>query len=342
MHKSLRRAFVVLLVACALVAAVPSAAFAKRTVGISASTFDLSLGAGQTGSGELFVLNNGDEDINVLIYAADQLIASDGKVSYQVPDRSDLDLSRSPASWLSTNIGAETKTIGNIPYVTMKPGDQIPVQFDVTVPANAAPGDHEVILFFEMTGTPGESGSSTAVSGRVGARVNVRVAGDLVERIEVQPFVARAVMLGKINPYTFVVRNLGNVDKDIDVRLVLVNGNLEELYSSDVATQTPVYAQSNHEFTGTLETDKQLFGKYTLRLELTYPKEGGAAPEVLKLDKTVWIFPLWLVIAIIAVLGLAAVFASWRNAQAKAKKRAAARREERRRHLEETARRSAE
>lgn len=328
-----RRLAVAFAAALIVTLAVPLPAAAVRTVGVSQGTFDFSLAAGQQGTGELYVTNSGDEDLRVLIYAADQIVDAEGDVTYQVPNRDNGGVLGTPASWVNMRIQAETKTFGNTPYVEMAPGESIPVAFDITVPPNTAPGDHQVLLFFEMTGGSTEGSNSTSVSGRVGARLRVRVAGEVVERVEVRPFASRSLMIGKLNPYTFVIRNSGNVDKRIDARLVLLDGDLQEVYASDVATGTTVYAGTNQEFGGVLETDRQLLGKYTLRLELSYPREGAevAIPETVNIDKTVWVVPLWLVIAVVVIVGGGAAWMSWRQSQKAAKRKAEARRAARQR-----------
>lgn len=315
-----------LLLATLLAVTVPGTASAVRTVGLSTGTFDLSLAGGQAGGGEVVVSNNGDEDIDILIYAADQIVSETGSIDYQTPSVTGMAGLGTPATWMSMVIGAETKTRGNTPYVSLTPGEQVPVQFELQIPEGAPPGDHQVIVFFEMFGG-GDSeteGATTDVTGRVGARVSVRVAGEVFEKLEVRPFVTRAFVLSQLVPYTYVVRNEGNIDKRIDARILLLDGDLDEVASSLETSDTPVFAGTNFEQAGSVDPGRQLFGRYTMRLEVTYPREGSevGASEAITIDKTVWILPLWLVIALIVLVGGVAIWLSWRGAQrADARKR---------------------
>ncbi len=307
-----------LVLATLLAVTVPGAASAVRTVGLSTGTFDLSLAPGQTGGGEVVVSNNGDEDIDVLIYAADQIVSETGSIDYQAPSVTGMAGLGTPATWMSMVIGAETKTRGNTPYVSLAPGEQVPVEFELEIPEGAPPGDHQVIVFFEMFGGDSETeGATTDVTGRVGARVTVRVAGEVFEKLEVRPFVTRTFVLSQLVPYTYVVRNEGNIDKRIDARILLLGGDLEEVASSLETSDTPVFAGTNFEQAGSVDPGRQLFGRYTMRLEVTYPREGSevGASDAITIDKTVWILPLWLVIALIVLVGGVAVWLSWRGAK---------------------------
>lgn len=320
----------VLLFAALLVASFPVPAAAVRTVGLSTGTFDLSLAPGQVGEGEVIVSNNGDEDMDVLIYASDQVVAEDGSVSYEAPSATQAGGMGTPATWVRMVVGAETKTLGNTPYVSLTPGEQVPVAFEIQVPDGAPSGDHQMFIFFEMFGGGSESeGPSANVTGRIGARISIRVAGEILERLDVRPFVTKGFVLSRVAPYTFVVRNEGNIDKDIDARIILLDGDLQEVVSSLVTSGTPVYAGTNFEQSGAVETGRQLFGRYTMRLEVSYPREGSeiGATDAITIDKDVWFVPLWLVVALILILGSIAIWLSWKKAQsADARERRARRR----------------
>jgi len=327
----------VLLFAALLVASFPAPAAAVRTVGLSTATFDLALAAGQVGNGEVIVSNDGDEDIDVLIYAADQVVADDGAISYEVPTAQQATGVGTPASWVRMVVGAETKTVGNTPYVSLAPGEQVPVSFEIRVPENAPAGDHQMLIFFEMFNAGSSTDSASAsVTGRVGSRVRIRVAGEIVERLEVRPFVTKSLVLSRLLPYTFVVRNGGNIDKDFSARILLLDGNLQEVLNSTVTSETPVYAGANFEQSGSVETSRQLFGRYTMRLEVAYPREGNdtSATEIMTVDKVVWVLPLWFVVGLILVVGGIATWLSWKKAQsADARERRARRRKYRESHV---------
>ncbi|PKQ20451.1 MAG: hypothetical protein CVT66_04745 [Actinobacteria bacterium HGW-Actinobacteria-6] len=333
MQRSARKLslLLVLLVLVGLIA--PTSATAVRTIGLSTGTFDFSVAAGKGGTGEVVVMNNGDENLSVLIYAANQKVDASGAISYEVPNRDDQGVQYNPALWLQIKIGKQTQTVGNTPYIELTPGEQVPVSFEMLVPQGTPPGDHQVLIFFEMrsdaTGAEGEA--TPQVSGRVGARISVRVEGEIVEKIDVRPFATRGFILGKTLPYTFVLLNEGNIDKPFSAKLTLLDSNLGEVLSSNVTTDSVVYAGTNIEFSDVLRTQKQLIGKYTMRLEIEYPREGSDVniPETLKLDKTVWIVPLWLAIAVVVVVGLALILASYKQSVHSAERRIEKKRQER-------------
>ncbi len=288
------RAFALLLALVMLGALViPAPAIATRTIGLSTGTFDFSVAAGKGGAGEVTVMNNGDEDLSVLIYAANQKVDAKGAITYEVPTRDSQGLQYNPASWLRLEIGKKTQALGNTPYIELTPGEKVNVSFELQVPEGTPPGDHQVLLFFEMmSGAKPDAGEAAPqVSGRVGARIRVRVKGEVVEKMDVRPFVTKGLILGQAVPYTFLIHNEGNTDKPITAKLMLLDSNLNEVLSSDVATDAVAYAGTNIEYDGALHTGKQLIGKYTLRLEVEYPREGSGVdiPETIKLDKTVWV-----------------------------------------------------
>lgn len=319
---------VVLLACVLLVAVLPGTAIAEKTLGLSTSKFEFSVGAGQGGNGDLLVLNNGDEPLRVLVYTANQIVDQKGEITYEIPNRNSANFGMDPASWLSIKTPTSTRTLGNTPLIELEPGDQVPVEFTFTVPEGVAPGDHQVILFFEMLETPESAGAPTAVvSGRLGARIRIRVQGQIVESVDVQPFSIRGFVVGTAMPYTFIIKNDGNVDKRVSGRLMLLDGDENEVFTSDVATETTVYANTSSEHTGVFQPHVA-FGKYTVRLQIDYLREGASpgqevADKVTK-DRTVWVVPMWLVIGLIVVVGGALVYGSWRQAVRAAERKAVA------------------
>ena len=320
-----RRALCVVVAGAAL-ASVPGIAHAERTIGLTTGRFDFSVAAGQTEGGSLEVINSGDEPLTVLIYAANQVVDEHGEITYEVPNRDDENFAYSPASWVRLEIGADTSAIGNTPYIELEPGERAPVDFEVDVPEGVPPGDHQVMLFIEMMNRPDaqEGVGTSATTGRLGARIRVRVQGDVVERMEVRPFWVRGLVMGQAVPWSYALRNGGNVDKVVSARLTLLDGSGNEIVASQVATETSVYAGSLSENAGVIDTLRQLAGRYTMRLEVTYPREGQNAadvPELIVEERPVWVVPLWLMIVVIALAGGLLLWLSWRQAVRSARRR---------------------
>ncbi len=319
-----RRALLVAVAAVMLLAVLPGAAVAERTLGLSAGKFEFTVAAGQKGSGDVVVMNSGDEPLQVLIYAANQRVDDKGQVVYEVPNPENIDLIGNPASWLRLEIDAEQKALGNTPYIELEPGERVPVHFEFEVPDGVPPGDHQIMLFFQMIAKAAPKDSSgTAVSGRLGSRIRVRVLGDIVERIEVRPFAVRSFIIGDVIPWTLLIRNDGNIDKIVNGRIMLLDGSENEIESSAIATDTTVFAGSNVELSGSLGEKQNRIGRFIARFEMEYPKEGSdaAVPEVVVKERSVIIIPMWLAVALILVIGGFALWLSWRMSVTSAERR---------------------
>ncbi|HKP07740.1 MAG TPA: DUF916 domain-containing protein, partial [Microbacterium sp.] len=97
--------------------------------------------------------------------------------------------------------------------LSVAPGAQTDVAFTVSVPADAAPGDHSAGLITSFRG--GSDGGTIDVDRRLATRVSVRVSGDLAPAVEVQD--ASAAYVGSWNPFdpgtlvlTYRLANAGN------------------------------------------------------------------------------------------------------------------------------------
>jgi hypothetical protein len=324
---SRRIRFGALAIALALVGGLvgPSAAFATKTVGISSPSFDFNMAQGQSGKGELYVINDGTEPIKVMVYTANQKTDAKGQVTYEIPRVGEAG-NQGPAVWFRIQMPEDSKSFGNTPYVELTPKQRVLVKFSFEVPPGVPAGDHQVILFFEMFDFPAGGGMLSSVTGRIGSRIRVRVQGTLVEKMDVQPFSVRELVIGEMMPWDFVARNDGNVDKPTSAKLALLDSSEREVLASDVMTETVLFARSMIEKSGVLSLSGAGIGKYTARLTLTYPTEpdvnGEQVPVEVTKDRTVWVFPLWLVIGLVVVIGVLALWTTWRGAVRAAERRA--------------------
>ncbi|MDO8964969.1 MAG: hypothetical protein Q7W30_10840 [Coriobacteriia bacterium] len=307
-----------LLALCVVAAAhmaVPATARADRTLGISTPKFEFSAAPGATGKGDLYVVNDGSEPLKVMVYMADQSVDATGGTAYTVPKVGDADFMTSPALWFRIQVPEKTQSIGNIPFLEIGPGGRVPVKFNFQVPEGVAPGDKNVVLFFEMFELKGSQGAQSQIMGRLGSRIRMRIQGTLVEKVEVEPFSVRNWVIGDLMPYEFAIRNSGNIDESVAGELVLRDGNDTTLDASRVMTETAVYASSMTERTGTMKLEKATLGAFTARLTVTYPRGGGVGePVTIVKDRTVYVIPLWLAIFAAVVLGVLALYAAWRAA----------------------------
>jgi len=315
----------------------PASAFASRTLGLSSGAFHFDLAAGQQAKGSVVVLNTGTEPLKVMVYASDQTVDAKGNITYQTPTRLDLESLALPASWTTIKMPANSKALGNIPYLDIPPGARIPVSFSILVPPTVPPGDHDVYLFFEsfVPPAPGQGAQST-IAGRLGARVTLRVAGTFVRKIEVRPFNVPAYVLGGEIPYDFTIRNLGNVDQRLGGRVTLFDRTGNEVLRKTVIDGRTSFAGTNIESSDTLLVDKMPIGPFKVKVEVSPVDDAGNATnsgaDTVSVSHDVWLIPFWLValVAILVVLifvrivWVVAVRATRKRAQREQEKLAAA------------------
>jgi hypothetical protein len=154
---------------------------------------------GSVVSDGIVVSNAGTRAITLSVYAADAFTTSSGH----------LDLL--PAGQKSTDVGAWVKPAAD--KVELQPGQSKTVAFTLRVPKDAAPGDHSggIVTSYVDT-TPG---TSVSVDRRLGARIHVRVAGELAPAVTVGDVsVDVPVAVNPFVPVTATVRyrlaNTGN------------------------------------------------------------------------------------------------------------------------------------
>ncbi len=318
MTRSVRTRVVAALVLAGLAAALtlPGAALAERTIALNTGTFDLALSPSQQASDLIMVANNGDEPLKALVYTADVAIDEEGNQTYDRPDAKPENYLSSPASWIRLKVPDSTKIIANTPYLEFEPGDEYPVEFELVVPNNASPGDYNAVVFFEMFDfNEGTEGATTQVQGRIGARIDLRVVGDVIDDLQMSDFEARTLVIGDMTPFSVRVINAGNIDKKYSLNLRLVGAGETEKWSQLLEENANVYAKRDRYYDGGLKFDGVGLGRYTLRAELDYNKEVGEAtlaPEQIVVERSVWVIPLWLVILVIIFVGLPLLYLTYR------------------------------
>lgn len=277
-------------------------AFAEKTVGVSSGSFKFDVDAGTSAAGEIIVTNDGDEPITVLVYAADQLVAQDGSLSFSVPDRGDIASMSLPSAWIRIDMPQDSKSFANIPYLELDPGQRVPVAFEVNVPSGIAPGDHNVMVFFEMAELPDDNSDTTQmlVSGRIGSRITLRVNGTVVDRVEVRPVTVPSVVFGPQVPFSLTVRNEGNVDQRMTVKTMLLDRNDQVVSEvAGIEAQT-IFAASNLDASGTVSAARTGFGPHTVRVEAARVDDNGAVLDAGKdtvvVTRSVWVLPVWLLV----------------------------------------------
>lgn len=281
----------------ALLLVAPSSAFAAKTIGLSAGTFAFTVDAGAVGEGAVEVMNDGDEPLKALVYVADVKIDDKGGQTYVPPQREGAALLSTPASWFRIFMPADSKSVGNTPYIELEPGERIPIRFEFSPPQGTPPGDHNAMIFFEMFDLDGAGAESSArVGGRIGARVALRVNGEIVDKMQIRPFVVPGFVIGRETPFSFTLRNDGNVDKRVTVMASLLNRDERAVAEAVVATDTAVYAGSARQLSGVLASPGGRIGPHTVEVTVEYRAEGAQTPVQLVEKRTVWLLPYWLIV----------------------------------------------
>lgn len=130
------------------------------------AAFDLALDPGETVIDFVGVSNFSTEPITLRLYASDAFTTDTGAFDLLPADQEPVDV----GSW----IGFNEQTL------TVAPETRLDVPFALTVPADATPGDHVGGIVAALTEEATDAnGTEVLVERRVGARVHLRVSGEL-------------------------------------------------------------------------------------------------------------------------------------------------------------------
>jgi len=319
--------FVSALVLALALAMIPGTAFAEKTIGLSSGTFAFEVEPGDTGEGEVVVSNDGDEPLKALVYVTDVKIDGAGEQDFVEPQREGASILTTPASWFRIFMPADSKSVGNTPYIELDPGERLPIRFEFSPPPGTPSGDHNVVIFFEMFElAEGSDGAAAQVSGRLGARVALRVTGPVIENLTIRPFDVPSFRIGNAVPFTFTVNNAGNTNKRVQATAELLDRSERTVVASVVASDTAVYADSRYRFEGALSTGGGRLGPHTFEVKLRYFLEDASTPTELIEQRTVWLVPMWLVLVLFFIVFDILVYGAyraWRGRERKPSKAAA-------------------
>ncbi|MEV4765877.1 DUF916 domain-containing protein [Micromonospora chokoriensis] len=202
---------IVLLAAAPPTPSVPSAQPAV-TWGVTPSTakgpngrpaFTYKLDPGATVTDYVAVANHSARPLTLNLYASDAFTTAQGGFDLLAGGQK------------PTDVGAWVRFTGGT--VTIPSTSRLDIPFTLTVPGNATPGDHAGGIVASLAATAADAqGNQVAVDHRVGARIYLRVTGELQPALTVEDIRVRHT--GSLNPLaggtltaTFTVRNTGNV-----------------------------------------------------------------------------------------------------------------------------------
>ncbi|MFE4464932.1 WxL protein peptidoglycan domain-containing protein [Oerskovia sp. NPDC056781] len=224
----------VLLAACLLtgVLAAPASAFAatadpatRTTWAVEPATADgpdgrvsfrLTVDPGGLASDHVTVTNFSDHPATFDVYASDGVVTADGQFDLLPAGTTPVD----GGAWITLGEG---DAAGPTQRVEVPAESSVTVPFAVAVPADATPGDHPAGVVAALARPEGD-GSAVMFDTRVGARVHLRVAGDLVPALALTD--VRATYEPSWNPFApgavrvaYTVANEGNVRLGADTQV---------------------------------------------------------------------------------------------------------------------------
>ncbi|CCH28435.1 DUF916 domain-containing protein [Actinosynnema sp. NPDC047251] len=205
-----RRALVLAVLALGLAVPQPAQAAGPTTFGVRPATaqapdtrnnFSYSATPGAVVKDHVAVSNVAEEPVTLRVYASDAFNTPDGGFDLLAAGKDPVDVGR----WSKVDKN-EVVLPGRTTAI---------VPFTLTVPTNATPGDHTggIVASLTTEATNAE-GQKVAVEQRVGARVYLRVSGDLRPGLAVEDFTASysGSLFGLgTTAVGYTVRNTGNV-----------------------------------------------------------------------------------------------------------------------------------
>lgn len=265
--------------------------------GRAAFTYKLDPGADLTD--HVGVSNYSDQPATVDLYASDAFTTPAGGFDLLPADRQ------------PTDVGAWVVFDPQHRRLVLPPRSRVDVPFRLSVPRDATPGDHAGGIVTSIAGAGADSdGNRVRVDRRVGARVYLRVTGDLAPALTVERLDARHT--GVANPFaggtvtaTYRVRNTGNVRLTGRPR-VAAAGPFGILGRTADAPDLPEILPGG-EYTATVEVRgvAPLF-RLGVELDLTPVAVNTAVPvRTAGSDTAVWAWP-WSQALLLALIGGAA------------------------------------
>ncbi|MFI6823147.1 WxL protein peptidoglycan domain-containing protein [Micromonospora sp. NPDC050187] len=167
------------------------------------AAFGYKLDPGATLTDHVAVTNHSTRPLTLNLYASDAFTTAQGGFDLLAGGRQPTDV----GAWVRLTRSA----------LTIPSTSRLVVPFTLTVPTNATPGDHAGGIVASLAATAADAqGNQVAVDHRVGARIYLRVTGELqpalvVEELRVRHTGSRNPVVGGTLTATFTVRNTGNV-----------------------------------------------------------------------------------------------------------------------------------
>lgn len=272
----------------------PAVLFAQNDAGIGLKPANIAenMDPGETRQFTVLVENVSGQDQNYYIFKRDISGVRDGGV----PIFADSNLDTGGFA-LSDWIQLESDRL------EVKAGEERPLSFVMTVPQNASPCDHFGGIF--VSAEPPELESSGAAIGyQVANIVNIRVAGECIEKAQIRQFSTDNYLYGSSNvEFNLKFENSGNTLLRPTGPLTITN-----MFGKEVANltfneeQAGVFPGVTREFLFSWTSDQTGFGRYEAMVSPSYGEEGFK--QTVFSTATFWILPMNIILPAAGVLAV--------------------------------------
>jgi len=251
---------------------------------VSPTKYDLKMKPGETSSQDIVVANRTGKT-QTIEFSVEDFEGSEDPAQATV-FMGDEDGNWSARHWIEPELGS----------IVLNQGETITFSAKITVPKGAEPGGHYAALFASSNmETTDEQGSAISITSRVGCLFLITVSGNIVEEGNLSPI--EAPFFAEYGPLEIglVFNNTGNVHLRPMGRIVITNF-LGQTVAEIPVKEWVVLPESSRR--NLVEWDQHyLFGRYTVRAEITYGAEGQ---QVIVSDN-IWAIP-WKIALVVAVL----------------------------------------
>ena len=163
---------------------------------LTKSWFIYTLKPSEVKEAKVDVVNQSDQSVEVKIYPVDAVTTKDGAFAPQSEDREKIDV----GAWINMPVSE----------LSLKPNETKAVNFTIKVPENAEVGDHMgAIIVQGKEVAEARKGTAMRVVSRVGARIYLTVAGEMIKELELENF-SYKIEEGQVVFY-LTLTNKGNI-----------------------------------------------------------------------------------------------------------------------------------
>jgi hypothetical protein len=263
------------------------------------SRFSFEMGPGQSLTDKYYVINNGTVAQHIVVYPTDAFNADNGDFALFAAT----DEPRDVGTWITFD--GQTKL-----ELDLEPGKSQVIPFQVTVPADARPGDHVGGIVASVLSPDGQ----VRLERRVATRLYVRVSGDLQPGFTIGPLTTSYD--ATINPFngtvkaTFTLTNSGNVVLGAKATSS-VSGFFGIPLSGEVTKEIPeLFPGATRSYTVEIPGVWQWIWANVKVSLVAVPADGdravGAMPSTQR-DAAVWGVP-WVLLVVVLILVIILLF----------------------------------